>query len=114
MLVCIFIKKKMNKHKLFKSLSWVAIIEGITYLLLGITMPLKYIYEMGMPNKIVGMIHGIFFILYCILVFIVNKEVRWSLKTNFWLYLASLIPFGTFVADAMVFRKLVRKSASEK
>lgn len=81
-----------------------AILEGISYLALGLTMPLKYLYEMGTPNKIVGMLHGVFFIVYCIMVYYVNTEKKWSFKTNFWAYLASLIPFGTFVADAKIFK----------
>lgn len=81
-----------------------AILEGISYLALGITMPLKYIYDMGLPNKIVGMLHGVFFIGYCIMVYYVNTERKWSLNTNFWAYAASLIPFGTFVADAKIFK----------
>ena len=40
-----------------------AIIEGITYLLLAFTMILKYKYDTPLPNKIAGMIHGVFFIL---------------------------------------------------
>src|SRR5690554_6719036 len=82
-----------------------ALVEGISYLALGLTMPLKYMYEMPMPNKIVGMAHGVLFISYCILVFVVNQEKKWSFMTNFWVYLASLIPFGTFVADAKIFKK---------
>ncbi len=92
---------------LSSNLRWLrifALLEGISYLLLGITMPLKYQLDMGMPNKIVGMLHGVFFIAYCLLVFIVNRGVKWSLLTNFWAYLASLLPFGTFVADAKIFK----------
>jgi integral membrane protein len=68
-------------------------------------MPLKYLYEMPMPNKIVGMAHGFLFIAYCIMVFVVNQEKKWSFLTNMWAYLASLIPFGTFIMDAKVFKK---------
>jgi len=41
-----------------------AIVEGISYLLLIPTVILKYGFDMGLPNKIVGGIHGILFILY--------------------------------------------------
>lgn len=95
----------MNSHT--NNLRWLrifALIEGFSYLLLGVTMPLKYQLDMGMPNKIVGMLHGVFFIGYCLLVFIVNRNVKWSLATNFWAYLASLVPFGTFIADAKIFK----------
>ena len=94
----------MNFKTILGTLRIFAILEGVSYLLLGLTMPLKYYYEMGMPNKIVGMAHGILFIMYCILVFVVNKEQKWSFSTNLWAYLASLIPFGTFVADAKIFK----------
>lgn len=39
------------------------------------------------------------------MVFVVNQEKKWSFMTNIWAYLASLIPFGTFVADAKIFKK---------
>lgn len=81
-----------------------ALVEGISYLAFALTMPLKYVFDMPTPNKIVGMAHGILFIAYCIMVFVVNQERKWSFATNFWAYLASLIPFGTFVADAKIFK----------
>lgn len=81
-----------------------ALVEGISYLALGLTMPLKYAYEIPMPNKIIGMAHGFLFIAYCIMVFVVNQDKKWSFKTNLYAYLASLLPFGTFVADAKIFK----------
>lgn len=95
----------MNLTTALGALRLLALLEGISYLLFALTMPLKYIYEMPMPNKIVGMAHGFLFIAYCAMVFIVNQDKKWSLATNFWAYLASLIPFGTFVADAKIFKK---------
>lgn len=82
----------------------VAWIEGITYLLLGITMPLKYMYDMPQPNYIIGMLHGVFFILYGLLVLQVAYLDRWKSGKIFWALLASLIPFGTFVAEYKLFR----------
>lgn len=95
----------MNLKTTLGALRLLALLEGISYLLFALTMPLKYMYEMPMPNKVVGMAHGFLFIAYCAMVFIVNQEKKWSLITNFWAYLASLIPFGTFVADAKIFKK---------
>ncbi|MEX2483265.1 MAG: DUF3817 domain-containing protein [Brumimicrobium sp.] len=94
----------MNFKTTLGALRLLAILEGISYLLLALTMPLKYMYEMPLPNKIVGMAHGFLFIVYCIMVYVVNQEKKWSLATNFWAYFASLIPFGTFVADAKIFK----------
>jgi integral membrane protein len=95
----------MNFRSTLGILRILALCEGISYLLLALTMPLKYMYEMPLPNKIVGMAHGVLFIAYCIMVFVVNQERKWSFLTNIWAYLASLIPFGTFVADAKIFKK---------
>ncbi|MBK8245043.1 MAG: DUF3817 domain-containing protein [Saprospiraceae bacterium] len=80
--------------------------EGLSYIaLLGIGMPLKYIYSLPMPNLIIGTIHGILFIAYCIWVLIVKSERQWHLSITFWALFASLIPFGTFIADYKIFRK---------
>ncbi len=95
----------MNLKSALGTLRLLSLLEGISYLLFALTMPLKYMYEMPMPNKIVGMAHGFLFLAYCAFVFIVNQDKKWSLMTNFWAYLASLIPFGTFVADAKIFKK---------
>tara|TARA_B100000508_G_scaffold141092_1_gene146381 strand:- start:26968 stop:27258 length:291 start_codon:yes stop_codon:yes gene_type:complete len=94
----------MNLKSALGALRLLALLEGISYLLFALTMPLKYMYDMPMPNKIVGMAHGFLFIAYCAFVFIVNQDKKWSLATNFWAYAASLIPFGTFVADAKIFK----------
>lgn len=82
-----------------------AIAEGISYLLLAVTMPLKYMYDMGAPNRIVGMAHGVLFIAYCVWVVVYGREAKWKFSTIFWSLLASLLPIGTFVADAKIFSK---------
>ncbi|MFD2588248.1 DUF3817 domain-containing protein [Croceitalea marina] len=77
-----------------------AILEGISYLLLfGLTMPLKYWAEIGEPNKVIGMAHGILFILFVVLAGIVCWERKWSIKRFLIFFIASLLPFGTFYAD---------------
>lgn len=76
-----------------------AILEGISYLLLVPTVILKYGYEIGLPNKIVGSIHGILFILYCIWVVYYAKKKKWSLMKTLISLAASLIPFATFIVD---------------
>ena len=92
----------MNHLQILRAL---AILEGTSYLLLFITMVLKYQYDMPQPNYIVGMAHGVLFIAYCVWVLIVGKQKQWSLKILFYALIASLIPIGTFVADAKIFKK---------
>lgn len=93
----------MSANSILKILRVVAILEGISYLLLFITMPLKRLYAIPEPNYFVGMAHGVLFIAYILLVFLANNQQKWSVKTQFYAYIASLIPFGTFVADKKIF-----------
>ena len=94
----------MSANSILKILRVVAILEGISYLLLFITMPLKRLYAMPEPNYFVGMAHGVLFIAYITLVFLANNHQKWSVKTQFYAYIASLIPFGTFVAEKKIFK----------
>jgi integral membrane protein len=91
---------------MIKNLRILAILEGISYLLLGVTMPLKYMMDMPQPNYIVGMAHGVLFISYCSLVIYVAFKRNWSFKISILSLAASLIPFGTFYADWKWFRKM--------
>ena len=78
----------------------IAFIEGISFLLIiFLTMPLKYMADIPGPNKISGMIHGVLFILYILLILPTGKKLNWNFKTMFIVALASLIPFGTFYID---------------
>ncbi len=82
----------------------IAFLEGCSYLLLGITMILKYKFSMPQPNYVVGLAHGVLFVLYVILLFQVAFSHRWNLLKLFFGFLASLVPFGTFYADKKLFR----------
>ena len=83
-----------------------AFVEGMSFLvILFITMPMKYLFDIPEPTRPVGMAHGVLFILYVALVLLVQAKHKWSLKTTFWALFASIIPFGTFVADAKIFKK---------
>ncbi len=82
----------------------IAFLEGCSYLLLGFTMILKYKYAMPQPNYIVGLAHGILFVLYVGLLLQVSLIHRWNLLKIVGAFLASLIPFGTFWADKALFR----------
>jgi integral membrane protein len=83
----------------------VAFIEGCSYLLLGFTMVLKYKFSMPQPNYFVGLAHGILFVLYIVLLLQVSFLHRWNILKMFWAFVASLIPFGTFYADKVLFRQ---------
>jgi integral membrane protein len=94
----------MENNKLLTRFRWLAVAEGISYLLLGITVPLKRIYNFPEPNFIVGSIHGVLFIAYCIILLVLMIDLKWSFKKGMILFLASLIPFGTFWAERKYLR----------
>lgn len=94
----------MNFKTTLGFLRIVALLEGISFLSFMITMPLKRVYDIPEPNFVVGIAHGILFMLYVALVFWVNSDVKWNFKQQAGAYIASLLPFGTFIADAKLFK----------
>ena len=84
----------------------IALLEGISLLiLLGIAMPLKYLAGIPEVVRVVGMAHGVLFILYAVLLIGVAVEKSWSFKKTILAFIASVIPFGTFYADAKWFKE---------
>lgn len=80
--------------------------EGISFLvLLGIAMPLKYIWGKPMAVSVIGMAHGVLFMAYILWAFLAKQQYKWNLTELFWVLLASILPFGTFVVDARILKK---------
>jgi integral membrane protein len=82
-----------------------ALLEGLSFLvLLGIAMPLKYMFDKPEMVRIVGMAHGVLFVAYIVLVIVVRELVKWNLKQTALALIASVLPFGTFYADKKLFK----------
>ena len=78
----------------------IAFLEGVSYILL-MTFGLYFKYRLNDDSyvKLLGMPHGILFMLYILFAFFLRKQEQWSF-INFGIILfASLIPFGTFYVD---------------
>lgn len=83
----------------------VSVLEGVSYLLLlFIATPIKYFANNEMFVKMLGMPHGILFIVYVILAIMLKYELKWSTKTFAIILAASVIPFGTFYIDKKYLR----------
>ncbi len=82
----------------------IAFAEGCSFLLLGLTMILKYQYGLPKPNYVVGMAHGVLFITYVVLVLQVAYLHKWKMLKIFWAFVASLVPFGTFYAEKHLYK----------
>ena len=86
-----------------KNFRLAGMIEGYSFIaLLFIAMPLKYMAGFPLAVKIVGMTHGILFIIFCILLMKAWEDAEWSIKESALFFLASLIPFGTFFTDKKI------------
>lgn len=83
-----------------KSFKITAFLEGVSLLLLlFVAMPLKYIWNMPEMVQVVGMAHGILFLLYIVMAIMVYNELKWNLKILAIVMAASVIPFGTFYVE---------------
>lgn len=83
----------------------ISVTEGISYLLLlGVAMPLKYLGGMPGPVEVIGMVHGILFLLYALAALNLLIALRWSPVWFLGAMVASVVPFGTFVVDARLRR----------
>ena len=92
----------MSQSFLFK---WISRLEALSFiLLLGIAMPLKYL--AGWPDavRVVGMAHGILFLLYLVAAMQVATERDWPWRRTALVFLASVLPAGPFFIEAKVLR----------
>tara|TARA_B110000971_G_C19935080_1_gene465964 strand:- start:578 stop:856 length:279 start_codon:yes stop_codon:yes gene_type:complete len=88
-----------------KAFRLISFLEGVSYLLLlFIAVPIKYFQGNELYVKILGMPHGILFIGYILLLILIQKKMKWNLKTTLFISLASIIPFGTFYVDIKYLR----------
>ena len=83
--------------KIFRILSY---LEAISFLvLLCIAMPLKYLFDMPEYVRVVGMAHGVLFVLYIIGAYYLYETLNWKFKVLGIFVICSILPFGPFYAD---------------
>ena len=92
--------KDKASQKLLHRFRIIAIAEGISFLiLLGVAMPLKYVFHLPQAVKIFGWMHGALFVTFMYFAFEVmgalNKKIGWLGRA----FLAAILPCGTFVLD---------------
>lgn len=98
-----------------KRLHVIGIVEGISALLLFfVAMPLKYMLDMPLAVKYTGWAHGVLFMLYIGALLHAAFEYRWSLLKIAMGFVASVVPFGTFIFDAKVVKQEQEKAKKQK
>lgn len=97
----------MNLSATIGRLRLTGILEGLSFIiLLAIAMPLKYLAGRPEMVSIVGMAHGVLFVLYIFLSVQGKFQYRWTWKKMFLLWIASVVPFGTFYAEVNLLRRV--------
>ena len=85
--------------------------EGISFLvLLGIAMPLKYFADWPLAVRVVGLAHGLLFVLYLVAAMQAAREHKWHWQRIALVLVASVLPAGPFVVEA----KILRETADKK
>tara|TARA_Y100000991_G_scaffold124094_1_gene93534 strand:- start:2739 stop:3011 length:273 start_codon:yes stop_codon:yes gene_type:complete len=83
----------------------ISLLEGLSYiLLLFIAVPIKYWVGDESYVKILGMPHGVLFMLYLVLSLLIKDDYQWKRHDVLIVCLASIIPFGTFYIDRKYLR----------
>ena len=76
----------------------VAFAEAISFLILvGVAMPLKYFAGLPAAVRIVGLVHGLLFLLFCVALARVMGTAKWPIARGALIFVAALLPFGPFV-----------------
>ncbi len=87
-------------EKSIKAFRLISTLEAISFLvLLGIAMPLKYIWHMPQMVQMVGMAHGVLFVLYVGGAIYMFKKLNWTIMEFLIVVMCSVLPFGPFYAE---------------
>ena len=97
------------KNDTFSRFRIISIIEGLSYLILVfIAMPLKYMFNYPIAVKIVGMSHGVLFILFFIALVMTMNRYKWKFL-GFLLFVYSLLPFGFILIEKIIMKNPAKK-----
>ena len=96
-----------------RQLRVVAFAEGVSFLiLLFVAMPLKYLAGLPQAVRIVGMVHGILFIAFVLMLLRASIARSWPFHRSLVAFGSAIVPFGTFAFDGSL-RREIAASARE-
>jgi integral membrane protein len=76
---------------------FVSLAEGVSYLaLLAIAMPLKYVADLPIAVRVVGVVHGLLFVAFVLGLAAAARTERWPMRETVIAMIAALLPFGAF------------------
>ncbi len=97
-----FYKPKQHFYIMVRLFKNIAILEGISYLALFANMLLIKPTNFDLYKTFlypIGMTHGVLFIGYVALAFLITKSQKWSFGTLSIVLIASLLPLATFFVE---------------
>jgi integral membrane protein len=87
-------------------LAWLrrtSIAEAVSYLvLLGVAMPLKYVWDQPLVVTVFGMAHGVLFLALVWLLARAHFEGGWPVQRLLLIFAASLVPIWPFLLDRRI------------
>ncbi|WP_055445905.1 DUF3817 domain-containing protein [Lacinutrix mariniflava] len=92
---------------MLKTFRIVALLEGVSYLLLMAASIYKRLPEGNDEYvKLLGMPHGLLFVAYIAFAIFLRSTYKWNSKTFILILLGSILPFGTFYIDKKYLKPL--------
>ena len=93
-------------------LRFIGLLEGCTLVLLvAIAVPLRHLAGYPIATRIMGPVHGLVFILYLVTLIDCISAGAWTSREIARGAIACLIPFGTFLNDGLIKRKIEQAEA---
>ena len=97
-----------------RTLQLVGYAEATSFLLLlGVAMPLKYLAGWPLGVTVVGMAHGVLWILYLMAAGWAGMAYKWGWREFLGAGLASVLPGGPFVFDAWVIGRMNHRDTED-
>lgn len=89
-----------RKLKQVKQFRYLGIAEAISFIiLLGVAMPLKYVYNLPQAVQMFGWVHGLLFMAYLFQLFYLSRELKWSFGRIGLYFVAALLPLAPFYVE---------------
>lgn len=91
---------------MFKNFKTVAHAEAYSLLaLFFIAMPLKYLAGQPLAVRVVGMVHGLLFMIYIYWAIQLAVKYKWPVSKLVWICAISSIPLGPFLFEKKLFEQ---------
>lgn len=84
-----------------------SLIEGLSLVLLVFfAVPMKYMFDLPVFVRVIGMAHGVLFLGLVFMTIMVGIEYGWKFKRIAAILISSVVPFGCFYVEQKIFKAL--------